>query len=87
VAGPIEARLRGALFCFDGEILEVFGHGREGSARYRVEMLTNFTIDGDMINLVCFGPTTIPYIFDEAQRPQVEQLVQAIAVAHQRAAT
>lgn len=50
-------------------------------------MLTNFTIDGDMLNLVCFGPTTISYIVGEAQRPQVEQLVQAVAAAHQRAAT
>ena len=63
----------------------MFGYGREGSARYRVEMLTNLTIDGDSLNLVCFGPTTSPYVFDQAQRPQVEQLVQAVAAAHHRA--
>jgi hypothetical protein len=70
----IEVRLRDAKFCFDGQVLEVFGYGREGSARSRVEMLTNFTIDGDSLQLVCFG---------ESQRPQVEQLVQAVATAHQ----
>jgi hypothetical protein len=82
----IEVRLRDATFCFDGQVLEVFGYGREGSARYRVELLTNFTIDGDSLNVVCFGPTTIPYLFDESQRAQVEQLVQAVASAHQRTA-
>ena len=50
---PIEVRLRDATFCFDGQVLEVFGYGREGSARYRVELLTNFTIDGDSLNVVC----------------------------------
>jgi hypothetical protein len=63
----------------------VFGYGREGSARYRIEMLTNLTIDGDSLNLVCFGPTTIPYVFDESQRAQVERLVRAVASAHQQA--
>jgi hypothetical protein len=85
VAAMTELRLRDATFCFDGRVLEVFGYGREGSARYRVEMLTNLTIGGDSLNLVCFGPTTIPYIFDESQRPQVEQLVRAVASAHQQA--
>jgi hypothetical protein len=51
-----------------------------------VELLTNFTIDGDSLNVVCFGPTTIPCLFDESQRAQVEQLVPAVASAHQRTA-
>ena len=85
VADDIEVRLRDAPFCFDGRVLEVFGCGREGSARYRVETLTDLTIDGDSLKLVCFGPTTIPYIFDEGQRAQVEQLLQAVVSAHQGA--
>ena len=85
VADTIEVRLHDAIFCFDGAVLEVFGYGRDGSARYRVETLTNLMVDGETLNVVCFGPTTIPYVFDEGQRAQVEELVQAVASAHRHA--
>lgn len=80
----LEVPVNDAILSFDGSVLEVFGIGRDGSARYRVELLRNIGIDGTMLQIQSGDITTMPYAFDERQRGQVERLVQAVVAARQR---
>lgn len=81
---PIDAPLNDAILSFDGSVLEVFGIGRNGSARYRVELHRNIGVSGTFLQIQSGDITTMPYAFDESQRAQVEQLVQAVVAARQR---
>ncbi len=83
VADRIEVPTRDAIFRFDpGErVLEVFGIGPDGSARYRVEMLRDFGIDDVFVRITCPDTTILNYIVDESQRPQIQELVSAVAAA------
>jgi len=81
---PIEVAINDAVLRFDGTVLEVFGIGRAGSARYRVELLRNIAVDGTILQIQTGDITTIPYAFDAGRQADVERLVQAVVAARAR---
>ena len=74
---PIEAAARDGVFRFDGEILEIFA--MNGSMRFHPSLLPELWIDGEFLYVRRRDVTTTPWIFDEAQRAQIEALVSAVA--------
>ena len=72
----IEAPTRDGVFCFDGRLLELFA--MDGSSRFHASLLPELWIDGEFLYCRRRDVTTMPWIFAESQRPQIERLVQAV---------
>lgn len=77
MAEVFEATTRDGIFRFDGEILELFA--MDGSQRFHPRLLPELWIDGDFLYMRRRDTTTLPWIFDEAQRAQLEVLVSSVA--------
>ena len=73
----LEATTRDGIFRFDGEILELFA--MDGSQRFHPRLLPELWIDGDFLYMRRRDTTTLPWIFDEPQRAQLEVLVSSVA--------
>ena len=72
-----EAATRDGLFRFDGEILELFA--MDGSQRFHPRFLPELWIDGEFLYMRRRDTTTLPWIFDDSQRAQLEVLVSSVA--------
>jgi hypothetical protein len=72
-----EAATRDGVFRFDGQILEIFA--MDGSQRFHPRLLPELWIDGEFLYVRRRDVTTMPWIFDEAQRGQLEVLVSSVA--------
>jgi hypothetical protein len=72
----IEAPTRDGVFAFDGRLLELFA--MDGSQRFHPSLLPELWIDGEFLYCRRRDVTTMPWIFGESQRPQIERLVQAV---------
>ena len=81
MADLIEAPLDNAIATFDGRVLEVFTIHRAGSVRYHVSLLSDCTIDGNILTVTYRDRDAGFWPFDEQQRPAVEALVQAMTAA------
>ena len=62
-------------------VLEVFTAHREGSVRYRVDLLANCVIDGKILTVTYRDRDAGFWPFDEDQRAAAEALVRAVTQA------
>lgn len=76
-----EARLDDGLVRLEGSVLEVFGIGRLGAARYHVDVVRELAVDGGALKIVCGDSSVVAWGFPEDQRAQVEQVVEAALAA------
>jgi hypothetical protein len=75
----IEAPTRDAVFSFDGRLLELFA--MDGSQRFHPSLLPELWIDGEFLYCRRRDVKTVPWIFEESQRSQIERLVAAVVAA------
>ena len=79
----LEATTRDGIFRFDGEILELFA--MDGSQRFHPRLLPELWIDGDFLYVRRRDTTTLPWLFEASQRPQLEALISAVAAVRDAA--
>jgi hypothetical protein len=78
---PLQVRLRDVLVVFDGTVLEVFDGGTIGSARHHVALIAGLSIDRNFLKMICDDSSVLMWIFEDAQRADVQALVDAVAAA------